>query len=166
MDQLSLQRNLSTLENRYRELREISESRLQAGEADKALLKQKIEQLNSELADVKECAQQLDLLRFQLRQANEQIEINSLRLDQSQVELKQIREELKQSREELQQSREEIGLKSDNLRYLQNWRHELEYSLKSQLKLIRKTLGIRFIEHARWILPTGFLRSNKPWIKN
>jgi hypothetical protein len=96
-----------------------------------------------------------------------------LRLDQSQVELKQIREELQQSREELQQSREElqqsreeIGLKSDNLRYLQNWRHELEYSLKSQLKLIRKTLGIRFIEHARWILPTGFLRSNKPWIKN
>lgn len=148
MDQLSLQRNLSTLEDRYRELREISESRLQAAEADKALLKQQIEQLNSELADMKECAQQLDLLRFQLRQANERIEVNSLRTQ----------EELKQSREELKQTQEELRLKSDSLRYLQSWRHELEYSLKSQFKLIRKTLGIRFIEHARWILPKSLLR--------
>jgi hypothetical protein len=157
MDQLSLQRNLSTLENRYRELREISESRLQAGEADKALLKQQIEQLNSELADLKECAQQLDLLRFQLRQANEQIDLIQQRLGSAEQELQANSLRLDQSQEELKQSREELGLKTDNLRYLQNWRHELEYSVKNQLKLIRKTLGIRFTERARCILPKSFL---------
>jgi hypothetical protein len=155
MDHLTLQRNLSTLENRYRELREISESRLQTWEAEKTILKQKIEELNSELSDF----HQSDLIRLQLRQAHEE-------LDMMHQELHSTKHQLQMRSLQLEQAQEELNLNAEDLQYLQNWRHELEYSLKSQLKLIRKSLSIRFIEHARWILPTDFLRSNKPWIKS
>ena len=154
MDQLTLQRNLSNLENRYRELREISESRLQSWEAEKALLKQALERLNSELFDMKANINQSDLIRLQLRQAQEELDLMHQQLGTTQRQL-QIRSL------QLQQAHEELNLNADDLQYLQTWRHQMEYSIKNQLKLIRKTLGIRCIERARWILPTGFLRSHK-----
>lgn len=161
MDLQTLQRNLTTLENRYRELREISETRLQASETDKTLLKQKIEQLNSELADAKESAQQLDLLRLQFRQATEKIDLIHQKLDSTEQELRNNNSRLDQAQEELRQTQEELKLKSGNLEYLQSWRYQTEYSIKNQLKLIRKTLAIRFVERLRRILPAGFGPSNK-----
>ena len=154
MDQLTLQRNLSILENRYRELREISESRLQSWEAEKAILKQALERLNSELFDMKTNINQSDIIRLQLRQAQEELDLMHQQLGTTQRQL-QIRSL------QLQQAHEELNLNADDLQYLQTWRHQMEYSIKNQLKLIRKTLGIRCIERARWILPTGFLRSHK-----
>jgi hypothetical protein len=154
VDQLTLQRNLSILENRYRELREISESRLQSWEAEKAILKQALERLNSELFDMKANINQSDLIRLQLRQAQEELDLMHQQLGTTQRQL-QIRSL------QLQQALEELNLNADDLQYLQTWRHQMEYSIKNQLKLIRKTLGIRCIERARWILPTGFLRSHK-----
>jgi DNA repair exonuclease SbcCD ATPase subunit len=154
VDQLTLQRNLSILENRYRELREISESRLQSWEAEKAILKQALERLNSELFDMKANINQSDIIRLQLRQAQEELDLMHQQLGTTQRQL-QIRSL------QLQQAHEELNLNADDLQYLQTWRHQMEYSIKNQLKLIRKTLGIRCIERARWILPTGFLRSHK-----
>jgi hypothetical protein len=114
----------------------------------------KLEQLDSELLDVKTYIHQSDLIRLQLRQAHEELELLYQQLESTERQLRIKTLQLKQAQEEL-------GLNADYMQYLQQWRHELEYSMKNQLKLICKTLLIRFVEHVRWILPTGFLRSHK-----
>lgn len=72
MDQLTLQRNLSILENRYRELREISESRLQSLEAEKAILKQELEQSDLISLQLRQAQEELDLTRQEIQQLKEQ----------------------------------------------------------------------------------------------
>jgi DNA repair exonuclease SbcCD ATPase subunit len=161
MDQLTLQRNLAVLENHYRELREIGEGRLHSWEAEKAILKQTLEQLDSELSDMKANIHQSDLIRLQLRQAQEELDVMHQQLDLMHQQLDTTQRQLQIRSLQLQQAHEELDLSADDLQYLQTWRHQMEYSMKNQLKLIRKTLGIRCIEHVRWILPTGFLRSHK-----
>jgi len=132
-----------------------------------------LEQLNSDLSGAKESIRKSDLIRLQLRQAREELELIYQSLDSTEqqlqirsLQLQQAERQLQIQSLQLQQAQEELSLNADHLQYLQNWRHQILYSGKNQLKLVFNTIVIRIVEHARWVVPNGFLRSHKLRIKN
>jgi len=86
------------LENRYRELREIGESRLQAWEADKVKLNQKLDEVThangSLLADVKTLGQLIDVLTSEKRELEEKLEQTDLKTHSFLVEKKDLESQL------------------------------------------------------------------------
>jgi len=90
MDQLTLQRSLTDLENRYRELREIGESRLQAWEAEKVKLNQKLDTVthanDSLLADVKTLGQLTDVLTSEKKDLEAKLEQADLKMNDYLIE--------------------------------------------------------------------------------
>ena len=84
LDSLAIQRSLTLLEDRYRELREIGEKRHQTWEHEKADLQQQLSNKDSALQDSLSC--QADLQQ-QLGETREEIELTLLQLHQVQEEL-------------------------------------------------------------------------------
>ncbi len=165
MDHLTLQRNLSTLENRYRELREISESRLQTWEAEKTLLKQKIEQLNSNLSDATAKFHQSDLIRLQLRQAHEELDIMHQEVQQLKEQIQLRDDKLNELTDLLdtnflaaQQAQEELEL--CHIQYIKK-RDDHAKSIKRQMLLLVNTLINRSRIWAARFFPYRVLRQGK-----
>ena len=165
MDHLTLQRNLSTLENRYRELREISESRLQTWEAEKTLLKQKIEQLNSNLSDATAKFHQSDLIRLQLRQAHEELDIMHQEVQQLKEQIQLRDDKLNELTDLLdtnflaaQQAQEELEL--CHIQYIKK-RDDHAKSIKKQMLLLVNTLINRSRSWAARFFPYRVLRQGK-----
>lgn len=113
-----------------------------------------LERRDSELSDLKEYIRKLNLVRLQLHQAQEELEFTSQNLDSTERQLRICSLQLKQAQEELH-------LNEDYVQYLEGWRHQLLYSIRSQLGLLGKTLANRFIDRVRWVVPIGFIRSHK-----
>lgn len=151
MDQLTLQRNLSILENRYRELREISESRLQSWEAEKAILKQELEQSDLISLQLRQAQEELDLTHKEIQQLKEQIQLRDGKLNE-------LTDLLDANFLANQQAQEELEL--CHIQYI-NDRDELAKSIKKQMLLLVNTLINRSRSWAARMFPYRVLRRGK-----
>ena len=100
VDSLAIQRSLTLLEDRYRELREIGQKRFEGWEAEISELKQQLAEQSAQAAEAKQaCDQQAERVKA--------LEAETVEAAQATEELKhQLSEQAKQLREE-QQGREE-----------------------------------------------------------
>ena len=91
VDTLAIQRSLTILEDRHRELREIGEKRFQAWDKEKGELKEQVVALKAELDAVVEekalAEQRATDLKEQKQKAVEEAELTLLQLHQVQEEL-------------------------------------------------------------------------------
>jgi hypothetical protein len=162
VDQLTLQRNLSILENRYRELREISESRLQSLEAEKAILKQELEQSDLISLQLRQAQEELDLTRQEIQQLKEQIQLRDDKLkEQIQLhddKLKELTDLLDANFLATQQAQEELEL--CHAQYIKD-RDDFAKSIKKQMMLLVNTLINRSRSWAARMFPYPMLRRGK-----
>lgn len=151
MDQLTFQRNLSILENRYRQLREISESRLQSWEAEKAILKQELEQSALISLQLRQAQEELKLTHQEIQQLKEQIQLRDDKINE-------LSDLLDTNFLATQQAQEELEL--CHIQYIKS-RDELAKSIKKQMLLLVNTLINRFRRLAARMFPYRVLRRGK-----
>jgi len=141
VDTLEIQRSLTSLEDRYRELREIGEKHRQAWEAEETNLR----------ANLAEVRGEKEGLEKELGDACEESELLLLQLHQVQEELEHY---FLQSRNLL----EECRRKDEKLNWLRGQRESLLRMLSQQARLQQRSITL----DARTALPS-ILRRVIPW---
>lgn len=160
VDQLTLQRCLTVLENRYRELREIGETRLQAWEADRAKFNHELDEithakgcLESEIKNLSHLTDVLTSEKNELEAKLEQADqtITGLRVEKVDLESKSIEAYMK-----LELQLKEALLNSENLT-------SERQKLHIELKAVRDELELRMLQllQAQEELQHYFLKSQE-----
>lgn len=102
----------------------------------------------------------IQLLRRQLAQAQEEIGTANGRLEHTlATQIPPI------TLVQLAQAQEELGHALNQLEALQQWQHLSRNSLKIQLKLLAKTLLLRFYNRVRWLIPLRGARRIKSLLR-
>ena len=154
LDPILLRAEQSFFEKDEREINQY-EQRIKADQEQYA---QKHEQF---IEHNKEQEKTLQLLRLQLRQAQEEIGLSNQRMNQSLQRVKDFELQTKQ----LNQAQEELSVALDNTRSLQDWQYIHRTSIISQLKLITKTLVHKLRNKAIWLIPLHGARKCKAILK-
>lgn len=149
MDQPTLQQSLTVLENRYRELREICETRLQACEAEKADLKGELVEITHAKSCLETEIKKLSHLTDVLTSEKKDIEV---RLQQASLAITGFISE----KQDLESRLNELHLKSGDL-------SSERQQLQNELKGAREDLELRMLQllQAQEELKHYFLKSQE-----
>lgn len=87
-------------------------------------------------------------------------------LHQQGIELHQQQQDLQLYHTQLAQAQEELEFNLAYLHSLEQFQHQASHSLKTQLKLMGKTVLRRLVDRLRWLLPAGQLQRHKQRLKS
>jgi len=132
MDSLAIQRSLTILEDRYRELREIGEKRFASFDGEIAALPKQLQVVREEkeglVGELKESLDEIELCTLQLHQVQEELEHYFLECQSRQASYKTLLEE--------------CALKDDKLVWLRNQRVLLIGLIKYQAAVFQRFTAI------------------------
>lgn len=115
MDNLAIQRSLTVLEDRYRELLEMGETRFQALEAEKAAASKSAEELKQQLAAQTEAVQQAQKARDELMARVKDLEGETAQLRERLTALQGELEASQQAREEQAERQKDMEAETSQL---------------------------------------------------
>ncbi len=160
MDHLTLQRSLTLLENRYRELREIGENHLQTWESEKAKLKQELDEIVLAKAcletEIKKVQVISEVLASEKKDLEEKLQEASLKINSYRIEKQDLESQLKTEKQDLESQLKDAQFISGNLK-------KEKQRLDIELKDIRDELELRMLQllQAQEELQHYFLKSQE-----
>lgn len=114
------------------------------------------------------CRESLRLEQRYFQAFNQQARVLEERLAASQQELDGMGQFLAQKEKDLElcrlqlvQAQDELDFNLHYLRNLEQFQHRATHSLKTQLKLLTKTLLRRLVDRLKWVLPAQQLQRHK-----
>jgi hypothetical protein len=160
VDHLTLQRSLTLLENRYRELREIGENHLQTWESEKAKLKQELDEIVLAKAcletEIKKVQVISEVLASEKKDLEEKLQEASLKINSYRIEKQDLESQLKTEKQDLESQLKDAQFISGNLK-------KEKQRLDIELKDIRDELELRMLQllQAQEELQHYFLKSQE-----
>lgn len=97
----------------------------------------------------------------QARELEERLAASQQELDGMGQFLAQKEKDLELCRLQLVQAQDELNFNLHYLRNLEQFQHRATHSLKTQLKLLSKTLLRRVVDQLKWVLPAQQLQRHK-----
>lgn len=97
----------------------------------------------------------------QARELEERLAASQQELDGMGQFLAQKEKDLELCRLQLVQAQDELDFNLHYLRNLEQFQHRATHSLKTQLKLLTKTLLRRLVDRLKWVLPAQQLQRHK-----
>ena len=148
VDSLAIQRSLTILEDRYRELREIGEKRFEAWEKEKGDLQ---EQLRAQAETLQQVQMARDELMQQKQEAIEEAELTLLQLHQVQEELEQYFFKAQEAAGQVASIQEQLAAQTEELHQAQTARDEqtsMVKGLEGEMSVLKSDLAAVVEERA------------------
>ena len=171
MDHLSLQRSLTLLENRYRELREIGENHLQTWESEKAKLKQELDEIVLAKAcletEIKKVQVISEVLASEKKDLEEKLQEASLKINSFRIEKQDLESQLKTEKQDLESQlkteKQDLESQLKDAQFISGNLKKEKQRLDIELKDIRDELELRMLQllQAQEELQHYFLKSQE-----